>query len=413
MANEIEFIMNRFRRYYLSSPPPPPDRFRKREFGFMFFDKGFVQRHLEFPRIADFHAFLQKNVPSHCYYSSAYYESPAAEKMEDKNWLGADLIFDLDADHIRGAEGLSYQDMLALVKGEMIRLLDDYILGDLGFDESCLKVTFSGGRGYHAHISDPRAMSLRSHERREIVDYISGTDLSMEWLMPEYSSVEKKFKTRSMVLKTRQFPAPGEGGWKGRLRVGVAGMFDEMERLSVKEAMGRYEGLKGEKEETVSALWHDLFHGDEGKRGRDLILEKNNLADIKDRTAKLFLNLIEKDLRPRLAGQVDEPVTSDIKRLIRLPFSLHGKTGLRVVAMHRSDLEEFDPLRDASPEAFGDAPIKLRMQRKVDIKIRGERFVLEGDTEVPEFAAVFLLCRREATLFEEEEAGKGSTCTTG
>ncbi len=413
MANEIAFVMDRFRRYYLSSPPPPPERFGRREFGFMFFDRGFVQRHLEFPRSADFHAFLQKNVPSHCYYSSAYYESPAAEKMEDKNWLGADLIFDLDADHIRGAEGLSYQDMLALVKKEMIRLLDDYLLGDLGFDESCLKVTFSGGRGYHAHISDPRVMSLRSHERREIVDYISGTDLSMDWLMPEYSAVEKRFKTRSMVLKTRQFPAPGEGGWKGRLRLGVAGMFDEMERLSAKEAMEHYEGLKGEKEETVVALWQDLFDGEPGKRGRDLILEKSNLADIKDKTANLFLNLMERDFKPRLAGQVDEPVTSDIKRLIRLPSSLHGKTGLRVVAMHRSDLEGFDPMCDASPEVFNDEPIKLRMQRKVDIRIRGERFVLEGDTEVPEFAAVFLVCRREATLIEEGEAGNGPIQTTG
>jgi DNA primase small subunit len=404
MVAEIDFVIDRFRRYYLSSPPPPPDRFGRREFGFMFFDKGFVQRHLEFPRIADFHAFLQKNVPSHCYYSSAYYESPGAEKMEDKNWLGADLIFDLDADHIRGAEGLSYQDMLALVKKEMIRLLDDYLLGDLGFDESCLKVTFSGGRGYHAHVSDPRVMSLRSHERREIVDYISGTDLNLEWLMPEYSSVEKRFKTRSMVLKTRQFPAPGEGGWKGRLRTGVVGMLDEMERSSIGEAAGRYAGLKGEKEETIIALWHDLFNGEPGKRGRDLILEKSNLADIKDKPANLFLKILEKDLMPRLAGQVDEPVTSDIKRLIRLPLSLHGKTGLRVVAMRRKDLEQFDPMRDASPEVFGDEPIWVRMQRKVDIKIRDERFVLDGDTEVPEFAAVFLICRREATLIGRDEA---------
>jgi DNA primase small subunit len=406
MVTELEFVMDRFRRYYLSSPPPPPDRFGKREYGFMFFDRGFVQRHLEFHRIADFHAFLQRNVPSHCYYSSAYYESPAAEKMEDKNWLGADLIFDLDADHIRGAEGLPYQDMLALVKKEMIRLLDDYLLGDLGFDESCLKITFSGGRGYHAHVSDPRVITLRSHERREIVDYISGTDLNAEWLMPEFSSVEKRFKTRSMVLKTRQFPAAGEGGWKGRLRIGVAGMFDEMEPLSIKEAMERYEGLKGEKEEAIIALWHDLFNGEPGKKGRDLILEKNNLADMKDKTANLFLKLMEKDLMPRLAGQVDEPVTSDIKRLIRLPFSLHGKTGLRVVAMHRNDLEEFDPMRDASPAVFGDESIKVRMQHKVDIRIRGERFVLDGDTEVPEFAAVFLICRREATLMGNEETVK-------
>ncbi|MCA1813180.1 MAG: hypothetical protein LC624_04420 [Halobacteriales archaeon] len=32
-----------------------------------------------------------------------------------------------------------------------------------------------------------------------------------------------------------------------------------------------------------------------------------------------------------MTGETDEPVTSDVKRLIRLPGSVHGKTGLRVV----------------------------------------------------------------------------------
>jgi DNA primase small subunit len=104
------------------------------------------------------------------------------------------------------------------------------------------------------------------------------------------------------------------------------------------------------------------------------------------------------DLRPRLAGEVDEPVTSDIKRLIRLPYSLHGKTGLRVEKMTRDELEGFDPLRDAVPSSLSDAPIKLKMAKKVDIRLKGERFSLEGDVEVPEFAALFLLCRREAVL---------------
>jgi DNA primase small subunit len=398
MTAEIDFIMARFRDYYHKSPPPPPERFGRREFGFMFYDKNFVQRHLGFRQVADYQEFLQRNVPAHCYYSTAYYENPAAEKMEDKNWLGADLIFDLDADHIRGAEGLSYTKMLELVKREMIRLLDDYLLGDLGFDESCLKVTFSGGRGYHAHIMDPRVMMLRSHERREIVDYIGGTDLNMEWLMPEVATVDKRFKTASKQYKTRLLPSAHDGGWKAKYRAGIAGLLDEMQDLSPKDAIQKYAGLKGEKEERVQALYEDLFAGQPGSRGRDLLLEKGNLADVRDRNQPMFIKVLELDLRPRLAGQVDEPVTSDIKRLIRLPFSLHGKTGLRVIAMKREGIEDFDPLRDAVPATLSDRAVKVRMAKKVDIKIRGERFCLEGDAEVPEFAALFLLCRREATL---------------
>src|SRR5207245_11160993 len=49
--------------------------------------------------------------------------------------------------------------------------------------------------------------------------------------------------------------------------------------------------------------------------------------------------------------ETDEPVTSDIKRLIRLPHSLHGKTGLAVIPMTREALDGFLPLRAATPTA--------------------------------------------------------------
>jgi DNA primase small subunit len=400
MAGEIEFIMQRFRDYYARSPPPPPERFGRREFGFMFFDKTFVQRHLGFAKETDFHSFLRDRVPSHCYYSSAYYKDPGAEKMEDKTWLGADLIFDLDADHIPGAEALSYTEMLAKVKSEMIRLLDEYVLGDLGFEESHLKVTFSGGRGYHAHVSDPRVLMLRSHERREIVDYITGTDLNVDWLVPERTVADKRYGATGRVqsYQTRLLPGPSEGGWKGKLGRALPSFLDELEAVGPVSARERYSALKGEKPETLVAFFEDLFGGVTGKRGRDLIVQKGNLADLKDRHVPLFARLIEMDLRPKLGGEVDEPVTSDIKRLIRLPYSLHGKTGLRVQKMTRDELNDFDPLRDAVPAILGEAPIKLKMVKRTEIRLRGERFSLEGEVEVPEFAALFLLCRREALL---------------
>ncbi|MDD1769856.1 MAG: DNA primase small subunit PriS [Methanomassiliicoccales archaeon] len=398
MTGEVEFVMERFRRYYRERPPPPPERFGKREFGFMFFDRTYVQRHLAFPKKADLQSFLQTNVPAHCYYSSAYYSDPDAERMEDKGWLGADLIFDLDADHIPGAEKLSYPEMLARVKGEMVRLLDEYILGDLGFDEKEVRIVFSGGRGYHAHVVDPKVIGLRSYERREIVDYITGTDLSLDWLLPEEARVGIRTKAGSHQLKTRMLPAEGSGGWKGKLRDGLRDMFDEMETLGAAGSRERFLTLKGAKEEVVVGLFEDLFAGDRGRRGRDQVLAKGNLANLSDREVDLLLEMIETELRPRLAGEVDEPVTSDIKRLIRMPHSLHGKTGLRVVPMRRRDLDDFDPLRDATPDVVGDAPVRIAVPRRTEVRLRGERLTLEGETEVPEYAALFLLCRREATL---------------
>ncbi len=98
-------------------------------------------------------------------------------------------------------------------------------------------------------------------------------------------------------------------------------------------------------------------------------------------------------------GETDVPVTSDIKRLIRLPTSLHGRTGLRVVGMSRAALDDFDPLRDAVPDTFGDDPVRLEVTQPFDVRIRSERFNLTpGVADVPEFAAVFLTCRGVARV---------------
>ncbi|MDD1773858.1 MAG: DNA primase catalytic subunit PriS [Methanomassiliicoccales archaeon] len=399
MSGELEFVMKWFRKYYADSPPPPPNRFGRREFGFMFFDKTFVQRHLAFPKASDLNAFLRERVPAHVYYSSAYYELPAAATMEEKKWLGADLIFDLDADHIKGAGGLSYTDMLAKVKSEMTRLLDDFILGDLGFNPNDIRVVFSGGRGYHVHVFDPRVLGLKSHERREIVDYITGTDLDFDWVFEEKAFEKRQFKQVTRVSKARLIPSTASGGWRRRMRIGVGRLLDSLEGLSAQDVRARFTDAKDAPDKLVEEMLNDLFSRRGGRRGRDIMLGNDTFEVFSSQRGQLlFLRMLEGSVKDDLEGQVDEPVTSDIKRLIRLPRSLHGKTGLEVVPMSRSELDEFDPLRDAVPDLLPDDPVKVVVDAKADIRLRGERFSLQGATEVPTFAAVFLVCRRMATM---------------
>ncbi len=399
MSGELEFVMSWFRKYYTDSPPPPPDRFGRREFGFMFFDKTFVQRHISFSKASDLNSFLREQVPAHVYYSSAYYELPAAATMEEKKWLGADLIFDLDADHIKGAEGLSYTDMLAEVKNEMARLLDDFILGDLGFNPAEIKVVFSGGRGYHVHVSDPRVMGLKSHERREIVDYITGTELDFDWVFEERAFEKRQFKQVTRVNKSRLLPSADSAGWRRRMRVGVERLLQELERLSAQDVRARFVEARDVPDKLLEEMLSDLFSKRGGKSGADIMLGSDTLEVLSSSKGQiLFLKMLEGHMKDELEGQVDEPVTSDIKRLIRLPQSLHGKTGLTVVPMSRDELDGFDPLRDAVPEMLPDDPVRLAVNGKVEIRLRGERFSLEGNTEVPTFAALFLVCRRMATM---------------
>jgi len=398
MSRETEFVRSWFSRYYETCPPPAPERFGRREFGFMFIDRGFVQRHICFSRVSDLHDFLVRNTPAHTYYSSAYYENPAAATMEEKGWLGADLIFDLDADHIESTKGLSYEEMLSIVKRETMTLVDSFLLGDLGFSLSDLRIVFSGGRGYHIHISSERVMRLKSHERREIVDYLSGTDLNLDWVFPEKASFEKSFRQAKKVHKVRLIPAADSGGWRRRARMTIERLVDRLENASPAEVREAFR-LESVSDAIIGGMLADLYAPRGGKRGRDLILEKGRLEDFSDRRHQaLFMKLVDTEMRRTMSGHVDEPVTSDIKRLIRLPFSLHGKTALVVTPLTRDELDHFDPLRDAVAEAFPGDPVRIIPRSKIDMRIGGERVVAEEETEVPGFAALFLVCRGMADL---------------
>ncbi|MCJ7489245.1 MAG: DNA primase catalytic subunit PriS, partial [Thermoplasmata archaeon] len=221
------FVMKLFAKHYTESPLDMPERFARREFGFMFFDRTFMMRHMAFPSRAALKKYLVEQTPSHAYYSTAYYEKPDAPTMPEKSWLGADLLFDLDADHVEGTKGLSYEQMLGRVKREVKRLIDEFLNEDLGFDEGDLKIVFSGGRGYHVHVNSQKVLKLTSHERREIVDYVTGTGLDLDWVFPRSAFEQSRFKDRPGVSHRRAMPTRADGGWKRRIRRGIEELLAE------------------------------------------------------------------------------------------------------------------------------------------------------------------------------------------
>jgi DNA primase small subunit len=402
------FIMKRFRKYYDAEDIEIPDRLSRREFGFMFFDRTFVLRHIGFKTRKELKEYMVDNAPAHAYHSSAYYEKPNAPTMVEKKWMGADLVFDLDADHLKNAAELTYPEMLAAVKREIIRLIDDYIAGDLGFDADKLKIVFSGGRGYHVHVLDPRVLGLGSHERREIVDYITGTDLDFEWTFPKRSFDAKQFAQRTTIIQRREMPGKESGGWKGRMGGGIDRFLIDLDVIGEEEAVKRYSVMKDREsgraigEKTISGMYHELFDKREGARGVDRMRAERNFEVFSRQTyLNAFVLLVEDLVKVSLVGETDEPVTSDIKRLIRLPSSLHGKTGLRVTELGRGELDDFSPLRDAVPTVLTDRAVKVLAKDDVEIDLRGERISLKkGEGEVPEFAALFLACRKTVTISE-------------
>lgn len=402
MDQNSRFLLKMFRRYYKENEMPMPSRFGRREFGFMYFDRDFMQRHMSFSNPTEMRKFMIAQVPKHSYYSTAYYRRPNAPTMEEKGWMGADLIFDLDADHLEGAEDMSYSQMMDQIKKEMINLLDSFLYNDLGFDEKDVGIYFSGGRGYHAHIELNDVTGLGSHERREIVDFVTSNGLDIDRVFRQEnvvrSVVNVKGQERNNISTFRTIPPEDSGGWWLRMRNGLKDVVNDVCDQDTKDLKRTYPSIKSMSPKTIESYKDDLI------KSRDVIFVNNRMATLKKGTQDMLIKIMKEDVAYRLSGEVDEPVTADIKRLIRLPGSLHGKTGLKVMPITRDELNGFDPLMDALPESYTSDPITVNVKRKTDIRINGERFDLDiGVTEVPEYAAVFLVGRRIADIGDGEK----------
>jgi DNA primase small subunit len=90
-------------------------------------------------------------------------------------------------------------------------------------------------------------------------------------------------------------------------------------------------------------------------------------------------------------------VTTDTHRLIRLPGSLHGGSGLVVTPIDREELDDFEPLVDAVPERFTDQTIPVRVDDPQEVAIGGDTIKLTpGVHSVPEHVGVFLMTRGDA-----------------
>jgi len=373
------YLKKKFYEYYIRPSIEFPYRMDRREFAFLFFNEDSMRRHISFKSKESLLHYLKANVPAHVYYSSAYYASPAANTMTEKKWMGADLIFDLDADHLPGAAHMSYEESLEKVKEELIKLLS-FLTDDFGFEEKNISIYFSGGRGYHCHVNDPRVIKLGSQERREIVDYVMARGLDANQILIQKSIYTDKF------IKTIEI-APSSPGWRGRIARAIISFLHDIRKMDREKAIETLIGFEGIGEKVAGQIYDAL--DDERMR-----LIENGKIDQMAAIKRLLKPLI-RQIAVKLHSSTDEPVTADIKRLIRLPGSLHGKTGFKVTKIDLNKLEEFDPLSDAI--VFGNDMVDVMVERPLKIKIKGEEFDIgKGKQKLPEYLAVFMVARKMA-----------------
>ena len=393
----LQWVTEVFGRYYEANPPPMPARFARREFGFLWTGKKFFLRHTGFSSRETFQHFMAREAPHHAYYSTAYYKTPHAATMKEKEWLGADLIFDLDADHLPGGDKMSFAQQLAEVKAQARKLLDDFLLGDFGFDPEHVKIVFSGGRGYHFHVTDPRVQSLDSAARREIVDYLSPNDTVKGFIHGKWIVERTVHDGFGHARKVKTIPPATVGGWPGHLSKVLADYLDQLAQRPRSEAVAelcQFKGI-GETKAQQALAWVTPGLIERIRTGADWQSGNERLELPPGLQQEALVRALVDKLTVMAEGETDEPVTADIKRLIRLPGSLHGKTGLRVTPIALDDFASFDPLRDAV--ALGEEPVRIVVSKPMEVPLRGERVTVQpGEQELPLYQAMFVVLRRGA-----------------
>jgi len=404
------FIKAKFGEYYEenSISIQPPTSIEKREFGFLLLKERIMLRHKSFKNIEKLRDSLKRLVPSNVYYSSAYYERPE-EKMEEKGWLGADLVFDIDADHIptpcatthdtwtcanckttgRGAspekcpecneqkfeeKAWPCEVCLESAKEETIKLID-ILKKDFGLSTKEMRLGFSGHRGYHLHLERKETLTLDSISRKEIVDYIIGIGLE-----PQLHGL------RGHGSRGIAGPNLGELGWKGRI---AQGTFDFLQSATPEQL----EKI-GLGKETIQSLSE---HKDSILRSWE---DKGPWGMIRKVGVESWSKIVEQAVKKQ-AAQIDTVVTTDIHRLIRLTNTLHGKTGLKKTEVPIAALEEFDPLKSAV--AFPHDTTTILVSEAPRFRIGNEYYGPYHDkkVELPMAAALFLLCKGAARITEE------------
>jgi len=405
------FVQEMFREYYnkdfsLSESFPTIE---KREFGFASFE-SWMLRHKSFKSEEELTSFLRNFVPKDAYFSCATYETPEAE-MERKGWLGADLIFDIDADHVPtscdkihdewtcgdcgfagkgiapancpacGSEKLDVSTWpcevcLTSAKMETMKLLD-MLMQDFGFSKNEIHVFFSGHRGYHVHIENESVRTLDAVARKEIVDYISGLGFD-----PTFHGGSKNGWRRTPVVSSLSLD---NLGWSGRIARGVHDFI-----LSAKEEDLVGVGLKRNAVEAIL-------------KNREVVLRNWNdsgiLSAVKGVGPETWRKIVEFCAQNQSA-KIDTVVTTDIHRLIRLADALHGKTGFKKVGFPISDIEDFDPFKSAV--AFKKGTVSVFVSDAPEFRLSDENFgpYKKQKIELPAAAAVLLICRDRAEVVD-------------
>lgn len=361
----ITLLEEAFKEYYFNKFDliHVPPRATEREFGYQKINSGMI-RHLSVKNDKDLHLLLMKEIPSDVYCSNAYYNFPALP-MSEKDWKGADLIFDIDAKDLNlpcrqehtvvkctscqnimkppscaqcgstkfDSVSIGCKICISESKKEVEKLVD-ILTSDLGIKKENIQVYFSGNEGFHLRVANGDYESLNSHERADLADY-----LMFNGVIPESFGIRKQTNSKSSL------PTIEEKGWRGRVAKNLFTSKSKTSKIAKDIVSGGYFEFQSKLEE----------------------------------------------IRKTLGVRIDPKVTMDIHRIFRLEGSINSKSGLSKVECTNLDL--FDPFSDAC--LLGNNEVQITASCPIPIRLQNKKFgpYKNEIISIPKYAAVYLICK--------------------
>jgi len=416
MAGEEAFLRKHFREFYSARDIVGPPELMSREFGIGAFGRKISNRNMAFGSAKEFNFFLRQQVPFFVSYSSALYKFPARRPMEAKELFAADLVYEFDADDLPteckqdhdswlcpkcGKSGKGRQlacdscgsatkleewfcpKCLAEARKKVFNLLD-FLENDFGFSEG-LSVNFSGRAGYHVHVRSEAVRALPNSARIELIDYLTANGLNI------FSHFRKEATFFRLSSKEK-------AGWPARILSELVRLLEEgnAEKIAVmgntslpmakRLVRERQTILKSVRErQTIPSILGRVSASSESKS---------------DKFWQSFLNSIVAKIAP-----IDRQTSVDLNKIVRVPETLHGETGLVASNVAIDSLKEFNPF-DHTLAFQGKETVKVFIDKVPKFYLLGQWFgpFSKQEGELPLGAAVYLLGRGSASLVGKNEA---------
>jgi len=394
IINAELFLKNEFSNFYNKIFIKEPNQIEKREFGIGNFHEKIYKRHLSFTNYKELNAFLREETPLYISFSGSYYKNPSAVPMQNKNRIAADLFYEIDADDldteckqqhdiwycekcsasgkgkpqkcIECGANVKYQqwvckECLNAAKKELYRLIK-ILEKEFDIFEDYL-INFSGHKGYHLHIRAEKIKSLSKEARNELMDYITLHNLTPENFV--YKDKGLRFNDSSTIAK--------------KIKKEIYNIIEknnaELLSLTTHSPYSKMQKLLENKKELLENL-------------------QNNFLPKIPRAKLFWENLIQYAIN-KVKIYIDRQTSIDINKILRLPNSLHGGTGLQAKILSLDELKNFDPLKDAI--VFDNTEIKVAIKKTPKFYFNGSHYKFDNEIAyIEKNLAIYLIAKHLA-----------------